>query len=139
MGLNLHAVVRPAINAVNPDLYGTWQQSTGATSQTNFKRTPNFTTFTNVPMQVQAMSGGDLQKVNYLNLEKVTRAVYLYGNPQGVVRVDAKGGDLLLFPQLLGGDIYTWLVFNVLEPWTSSIEGGGWTKVAVVLQDVPPS
>jgi hypothetical protein len=137
--VNLHSIVRPAINSVNPEILGTWQQSLGATTGANFKRTPAFTPHTGVPMQVQAMSGGDLFKVNYLNLEKITRAVYMYSNPQGVVRVDAKGGDLLLFPQVLGGEAYTWLVFSVLEPWTSSIDGGGWTKVAVVLQDTPPS
>lgn len=136
--LNLHAVVRGAIQSVNPDITGTWIQSTGSTSQSNFKRVPNTTTLTGIPLQVQAMSGGDLFKVNYLNLEKVTRAVYMFGAPEGVVRVDAKGGDELTFPQVVGGPAYTWLVFAVLEPWTSSIGGGGWTKVAVVLQDVQP-
>lgn len=136
--MNLHALVRPAITSVNPDILGTWRESSGATPDASYKRTPTFTDHADVPMQVQAMSGSDLFKVDYQNLEKVTRAVYLYGAPQGVVRVDAKGGDLLLFPQVLGEDAYTWLVFAVLEPWTTSVDANGWTKVAVVLQDTPP-
>jgi hypothetical protein len=133
--MNLHQIVRGPINAVNPDLYGTWMQSTGPTSNADFTRSPVFTTFTNVQMQVQPMSSGDLYKTNFLNAQKVTRAVYMYGDPQGVVRVDAKGGDELVFPQILCGPNYTWLVYAVLEPWTSSVGNGGWSKVAVVLQD----
>lgn len=134
MSLNLHSTVRGAINSVNPDQLGTWRQNVGSTTASTGKRMPVYNDYANVPMQVQALSGRDLQHKDLQNIQGILRAVYMFGNAQGVVRPNAKGGDLLLFPQNLGGPVQTWLVAAVLETWTP--DAVGWCKVAVVLQNV---
>lgn len=133
--MNLHAMARPGINTVNPDITGDWVASTGYTVDDEFKQVPSYAT-TTIKMQVQALTAGDLKHVEGLNIEGVKRAVYMYGNKQGVVRPDAKGGDLLKFSQMQGGPVQVWKVIGVIETWATS--GGGWCKVAVVLQEDAP-
>lgn len=132
MGLNLHAAVRGAINTVNPDRVIVWRQSNGATTNAAFKRTPTYAADQTVQAQIQALSGRDLQHPEMQNQQGVMRKVYLFGNIQGVVRPDAKGGDLLLFSQVIGGPVQTWLVIVPFETWTPDVPG--WCSVGVVLQ-----
>lgn len=134
--MNLHGMVRAAINTVNPDIVGTWLESAAPTTATDGKRTPTFVTHVNVGMQVQALTGRDLQHEVFQNAQGVKRSVYLFGNVQGVARPNAKGGDLLLFPETRGGVPRTWLVVAVLETWTPDVTG--WCKVGVVLQEGTP-
>jgi hypothetical protein len=131
MALNLHNIVRPAIDALNPSFTGVWRQSTGYTTASDGTRTPTYTNAT-VPMRVQALSGRDLKHTEFLNMQGVKRSVYLYGDVQGVVRPDVKGGDILQFPETRGGTNRDWLVVVVLETW--SPDASGWCKVGVVLQ-----
>lgn len=101
-------------------------------------RTPQFQSFTGIPMQFQALSAGELAQIQGLNLQGTKRAVWMNGQAQGVVRPavvaagpDGKGGDLLLAPTGLTGETNdTWLVVGVLEGW----DAAGWCHVAVVLQ-----
>lgn len=137
MGLNLHGIVRGAINAVNPDIIGQHLVSTGYFQDTDFSQVPQYAAPADVGLQVQALSGRDLQHPNFVNVQGVKRSVHMFGNTQGQVRVDAKGGDLLKFPQVLGGDICTWLVVVVFETWNPT--GPGWCKVGVVLQTDTPT
>jgi hypothetical protein len=130
--MNLHSAARPAINAVNPDILGTWRKSNGYTQGADFRPVPGYTDVLNVPMQVQALSGKDLKHENFLSVQGIKRSVYVRGNVQGVVRPDGTGGDLLLFPANRGGPVRTWLVVAVLETWTP--DSAGWCKVGVVLQ-----
>lgn len=132
MGLNLHAIVRPVINAVNPDMLGQWHESTGYTISAAHKQAPAYTIHEDVPMNVQGMRARDLRHKDMLNVQGVVRKVYMFGNKQGVVRVDAKGGDLLVFPQERDGPTYTWKVVAVFETWTPTAPG--WCCVGVVLQ-----
>ncbi len=122
--MNLRQIANGVTQAVNPNIIGAVQVSTGATQNPDYTRTPTFQVFSNVSMQVQAMSAGNLRQVEKLNLQGVVRAVYLNGVIEGLDRPAGKGGDLLLF----NGE--TWLVVAVLEPWSTS----GWVKVAVTLQ-----
>lgn len=131
--MNLHAIVRGAISAVNPDRLITWRSNTGYTTSASGARVPNYTDFTSVQAQIQSLSGKDLQHPSLLNVQGVARAVYMFGNVQGVVRPDAKGGDLLVFSQVQGGTPQTWLVAGVLETWTPDV--AGWCKLGVVLQN----
>jgi hypothetical protein len=127
--MNMHGIVRGAITSVNPDILGTWRVSAGSTiSPTTGRVVPAYTDFANVPMQVQALSGRDLKHINYLSVQGVRRAVYMYGNVQGVNRPMVKGGDLLLFPEVPGGTIKTWLVSIVFETWPD------WCRVGVAEQ-----
>jgi hypothetical protein len=127
--MNLHGIVRGAITSVNPDTNGIWRESTGSTvSATTMRPIPSYTDHANVPLQVQALSGRDIKRLNYLSVQGVKRAVYMYGSAQGVSRPDAKGGDLLVFPEVPGGPAKTWLVAIVFETWPD------WCRVGVALQ-----
>lgn len=132
MSMNLHAIVRGAINTVNPEYLGTWRKSNGFTQNPTGRPLPAYIDTTLVPMQVQALSGKDLLHEAFQSMQGVKRAVYLSGNVQGVVRPDVKGGDLLLFPEDRGGANRTWLVVAVLETWEP--DAAGWCRVGVVLQ-----
>lgn len=126
--MNLHGIVRGAVTSVNPDMLGTWRQSTGATFGPNGRLAPTYLDHLNVPLQVQALSGRDLKHLNYLSIQGVRRSVYMYGNAQGVNRPNAQGGDLLVFPENPGGPTRTWLVMVVFETWPD------WCRVGVTLQ-----
>ncbi len=136
--MNLHSIVRPAINTVNPDITGRWLESSGFTQDASGRPIPAYTEHAAVRMQVQAMTGKDLQHPNFVSQQGVKRSVYAFGNIQGVVRPDGTGGDLLIFPQDRGGADRVWLVVAVLETWTP--DSAGWCKIGVVLQPdaVPP-
>jgi hypothetical protein len=73
---------------------------------------------------MQPMTEVDLRLVqtSNVNLQDVTRAFYIRGNAQGIVRPFSKGGDLI---QVNGS---MWLVVQVLETWPD------WSKVAATLQ-----
>lgn len=132
MSMNLHAIVRPAINTVNPEYLGVWRVSNGYTVGANFRPVPGYTDHIDTPMQVQHLSGRDLVHTEFISQQGVKRTVYMFGNVQGVVRPDVKGGDLLLFPENRGGPNRVWLVTHVLETWTPDV--AGWCRVGVVLQ-----
>ena len=126
--MNLHGLVRGAITAVNPDLIIPWLVSTGSTTAAGGKQTPTYAAPVNVGAQVQAVTGQDLKKYNFLQAQGIYRAVYMYGNVQGINRVAAKGGDLLKFAEVPGGTVRTWLVRAVDETWPD------WCRVIVSLQ-----
>lgn len=126
--MNLHGIVRGAITTVNPDIPATLLCSTGYTTDSSGERTPTFDTFTG-DIQVQACSGKDIERTNFLNIQGVLRTVYDYGNWTGIVRVDEKGGDILQFPQVPGAAIQTWKVVIVKETWPD------WCSFIVQLQD----
>ncbi len=132
MSLNLHGIVRGAINAVNPDMTGVWLQSNGYTVGADGTPTPQYIEHPGVKMQVQALSGDDLKHANFLSMQGVKRAVYLFSDVQGVNRPNSEGGDLLHFPEHVGGPLRIWLVAQVFETWTP--DAAGFCKVGVVLQ-----
>ncbi len=133
MALNLHAIVRGAITSVNPDIIAPWIRSTGNTVATGGKQTATYAAPVNVKMQVQPVKGSDLRKYSFLQAQGIYRAVYLYGDVEGIVRVDAKGGDLLQFALVPEGTVRTWLVSAVDESW-EYVGSGGWCRVIVTLQ-----
>jgi hypothetical protein len=131
--MNLHSIVRGAINTVNPDIVGVWRESIGIeTDPTTGRPIPAYTDHPGVRMQVQALTGKDLKHEAFNAMQGVKRAVYVDGNVQGVVRPDGTGGDILVFPMTRGGPKRAWLVVVVLETWTP--DSTGWCKVGVVLQ-----
>lgn len=130
--MNLHSIVRRAINTVNPDILGTWRENIGANETPDGRPVPAYTNHADVPMQVQALSGKDLKHEQFVSMQGVKRSVYVQGNVQGVVRPDGTGGDRLIFPADRGGTPREWLVVVVLETWTP--DSAGWCKVGVVLQ-----
>lgn len=119
--MNLHQLASGYIGSVNPMIPVTVQQSTGYTTDANYNQVPTYITI-NAIGQVQPLSSSDVRKLEGLNIQGVTQAVYLNGNFEGVFRVLGKGGDLLQF------NGYTYLVTAVLERWPN------WCKVGVVMQ-----
>lgn len=121
--MDLRGMANGAIQPVNSNIAVTWARPDGTflTDPTG-RRTANVTTST-VAAQVQALSANDLQHIDGLNIQGVKRAVYMYGDVQGIVRADQKGGDILTF----GG--HDWRVVQVLETWPQ------WCKVVVVMND----
>ena len=120
--MNLHGIVSAAIGAVNPFIPATLQVSTGSTTAADGSRTPTYADPVTVSIQVQALSYGELQQLEGLNIQGDARAVYLAGSADGVSRPDGKGGDLLTF----NGE--RWLVSQALETWPD------WCKLLVVRQ-----
>lgn len=134
--MNLHGLVRGAITSVNPDIAGTFTASTGNTVDGAGNITPQYAAPLPVRFQVQPPGSKDLQHIERLNIQKICRVVFMFGNAQGVVRPNQQGGDLLTFPQFTGQAPATWLTVYADGPW--SVEGGGWTKIIAVLQESPP-
>jgi hypothetical protein len=119
--VNLHGLVRNAIGIVNPDIPGTLQRSMGYTTAPDGTRSPAYQTEA-VTLQVQALTEQDLRQVEGLNIQGEMRRVYVYGQMDGAVRPDRKGGDILTF------NAQRWLVVQVVEQWP------GWASVIVARQ-----
>ncbi len=120
--MNLHGLASPAVGAVNPPVLATIQTSTGSTVATDGSVTPTFTT-ANGLVNVQALSGKDIQHLNGLNVQGVTRKAYCYGTVNGIIRASGKGGDKITMP-----DGTIWKVGTVFETWPD------WSAVGLIQQ-----
>ena len=134
MPLNLHDIVRGAINIVNPD-EDVWLIQN--ISQTNVKGriTANYAEPEKVRAQVQTLSGDDLTVMNDTERTERDRKFYLYaetktGNaPSGIISPLGKSGDFMR-----RDDGTYWKVYNVSEDYTTD----GWVLVLASQQvDVP--
>lgn len=134
--MNLHAAVRAVIPTVNPDITVTWRRSNGYQTDAAGKQEPQYLPDLPVQAQVQSETYGDTRHADMLNIGGLRRAVYLFGDVEGVVIPDAKGGDLLLFPAVRGGPVRVWKVWAVSETWTPDVPG--WCRVLVVDQGPVP-
>jgi hypothetical protein len=134
--MNLHGTVRGAITSINPDITAQYYASAGATTNADFTQTPTYATAVSVRCQVQPLSRDDLRLVEKLNMQGVFRSIFMFGNPQGIVRIQAKNGDILQFSPFRGEASQTWKIANVDGPW--NVEQGGWTKLIVCLQTNGP-
>lgn len=129
--MDLRGVCNRTIQIVNPNIVVSVQVSTGYTIGAGLRQVPSYANAIDGPAQLQAMTYSDLRKLDGLNIQGVTKSIYLYGSIAGVVRPNQEGGDLITLTQAGGAapqDIGTWLVIKVLENWPS------WTKAAVQLQ-----
>lgn len=126
--MNLRAIANSCIQAVNPNQTIIWRKCTGYTKDEFMRQVPEYTDY-EVQAQIQSAGNGDLQLTDGMNLTTVMRKVYLNGVINGVNRIEAVGGDLLIFPEVRGGIDRTWLVTQVAETWDV------WCSVTVVLQD----
>jgi hypothetical protein len=131
--VNLHSAVRGAITSINPDIVAQFQASTGpGTPDASGNVAPTFAAAVPVRVQVQPLSKEDLRHVATLNIQGVFRSIFMFGNPQSVVRPNQQGGDLLTFAQFQGQGPSVWLTIAADGPW--NVEQGGWSKILVVLQ-----
>lgn len=120
--MNLHGIIRGVITTVNPDTLAIVRMSAGAAISADGTQIPAYANDIPARIQVQALSAGEIRQTDNLNLQGLMRGIYLYGDWEGLVRKQGKGGDLIIF----GGQV--WLIVQVLETWP------GWCKVAVSLQ-----
>lgn len=132
MSLNLHLAVRQVIPAINADITGYWYVNKGAVVGPDGYQVASFEPAVSVQLQVQPPSAQDLRFAEFLQLQGVIRTVWMFSNPNGIVRVNQTGNDLLLFPQWAGAPNDAWLVARPDEGW--SVDSGGWTKLLATLQ-----
>lgn len=126
--MKLRSIVNGAIQGINHDRTVTWVQNSGYTTADDGTRTPAQTSV-DMRANIQALSGTDLRHMEGLNIQGVMRSVYLYGDVEGIVRAQGKGGDMLQFPMSPGGAVESWLVTQVMETWPR------WCRVIVTLQN----
>lgn len=124
--MNLHAIASQAVAAINPPIAGTWQRSTGAATDANFKRVPSYAAGQGITAQMQPLSYGDMRQIEGLNIAGEKQAMYINGLINSVVRPTQQGGDLIT---LVNGSV--WLTVQVLEDFSMT---AGWAKIAVVRQ-----
>jgi hypothetical protein len=136
--MNLHGIVRGAINSVNADKTALYLKSTGNTVNADFSQTPSYAPGLPVRIQIQPLGKEELRHIEKLNLQGVYRTIYMYGNTQGVVRIFVQGGDLIQFTPFQGQPPQNWKVVGPVDgPW--NVEYGGWTKFLVCLQTDTPA
>ena len=120
--MNLHALVRGAITAVNPDQTVILLQSAGQTVS-DYQQRPVWQPACVVKAQVQPTPDKALQWLLQTRQDSIWRDCYLYGPVRGLERATTRGGDMLYF------EGFEWQVDQVLEAWSTT---AGWTKVRVV-------
>jgi hypothetical protein len=125
---DVRMIANQVSQVTNPNISVTWLKSTGYTTSASGSRTPTTTSQQVISAQVQGLSSEDLKHTDGLNIQGVMRSVHIFGNVQGVVRIDQQGGDILQFPELPGGAIRNWKVIQVMETWPT------WSRVLVALQ-----
>lgn len=108
-GINMHHIVRPAIQRINPDVTAVVYVSTGHEMLDGIS-TPTFLGVT-ARLQVQALSHESLAHLNGLQSAKAMRSVHAYGNFKAVNRPEGTGGAVV---QLSDG---WWAIQHVLEWW----------------------
>ncbi len=145
-GINLHALVRPMINRLHPDLAAMLHQSAGQSADAEGRLRPRHAPGLPVMVQMQSHGPTELAHADTLGLEQVERRFYLFSRPEperrvaGIARPLARGGDLLHLE-----DNTWWLVTAVLEdfsraggPQTGAARPPGWVAVRATLQVEPP-
>lgn len=126
--INVRAAANKAVQVVNPNLQGVFYASQTPIADANHKQQPVYAAGVTLPVQVQAVGASELRHLEGLNVQGVLRSVHMFGNTQGVVRVNQQGGDLLGFPEVPAGTSRIWKVVKVVETWRD------WCHVIVNLQ-----
>lgn len=126
--MNLHGIVKGCVGAINPNLPLTITLSKGQyITQPDGTKVPAPSNQFCCIGQVQPLSSSDLQHLSGINITSASRAIYIEGDIEGVLRISQKGGDTIVMPD---GSI--WLTTQVIENWDLA---NGWCKVAATLQN----
>ena len=120
--MNLHAIVRNAITAVNPDQTVILLASAGQAQGEDYTQRPLW----HPPVPDKA-----LQWLIQARRNGIWRDCYLYGPVTGLERATAQGGDMLYF------EGFEWQVDQVIEAWNAT---AGWMKIRCiqVRATIPP-
>ena len=119
--MNLRGIANRATRAINPNVPGVFQVSTGYAIASSGKKVPSYSSV-DVEVQFQELSSTDLRQIDSVNMQGILKSAYLNGNFNGVNRPEQKGGDIL------NVDGQQWLVVKVPELWPD------WCRVIVNLQ-----
>jgi hypothetical protein len=114
-------MVSDVVGNVNANRRVTVKRSIGYGKDASYRQTPKYRVIS-VEVNIQALSGSDIQRLNNLNIQAVLCACYVFGQFHAIVRQDGKGGDVFQF------DDANWLAVQVLENWSH------WTKLALQRQ-----
>jgi len=133
--MNLHNIVRSAINAVNKDRYCTLYRSTGESEMTERgEQKATYEEGVQIRAQWQSLGQDAIEQRERALDVTTTRRVYLYAEgdpkerPWAMWRPLARSGDFLLDDK----DEY-WYLDAVLEDFSDE----GWISAQVTLQTVP--
>lgn len=130
-GVNLHAVVRGAINSLHPDVSATLYQSTGQTTDNSGQAKTKYAEGVAIKAQMQSEGTTALFHADRVGQEEVSRKFYLFSVPDlkarvaGIVRPLSRGGDMFRLE-----DETWWLVDGIIEDFTRS----GWANVRATMQ-----
>ena len=125
MPINLHALVRPMIAAVNPDQPVFILACVGQDVDGKYDPQPVYLPAVMVPAQPQPVPDKTLQLLVQQRDNSIWHDFYLSGNWSGLVRAKEQGGDLVYW------NGFEWLVDQVLEAWNPT---AGWTKIRCIQQ-----
>lgn len=120
--MNLHRIVKPAINRVNPFIPAIVRRYSDEVMGPGRKLVPQYAPDEQITIQFQPLTRGDLQHVDGLNIQGLFKSIHVNGSFYSVNRTMDKGGDLFIV------DGKTWLVIEPLELWPD------WSRLLVCLQ-----
>lgn len=135
MGLNLHGIVRGAINALHPDVDVQIVRSLGSQPDENGFAVTRYARFTGVQAQIQSESDAALFHADMAGANSIVRRIYLFTpkgaseQPAGIFRPLTRSGDYIV-----QRDGTVWLVTAVIENFADI----NWLCVRVTMQIDPP-
>jgi hypothetical protein len=124
--LNLHSIAKGLIASINPPTALTVQQSTSYTVNADFSQTPQYTLVQIPDADVQGLDQSALQLVERMNIQGLSKRVWVDGQFFAVVRAAARGGDIITDPTGT-----TWKITAVPEGWDQS----GWCSFIMTMQN----
>lgn len=126
MSLNMHGIVRGAIQTVNEDTPGVVYVSTGNANARGIL-TPTFTPVA-ARLQIQAQKHDPIRHANNVAYSNSYITVYAYGDFSDIERPTGSGGDVVNFRDQSTGASRWYYISQTLEWWP------GWCSFECVRQ-----
>lgn len=121
--INLHNIVRGAINSINPDQSVILKINKGAVHQPGGILEPEFEEIETIA-QVQPIKSSEIQFINNYVAGATYKNFYFNGSVSGINRRKLTGGDIIVY------NGFEWYVDSQEEDWDIV----GWSKVRAVQQ-----
>lgn len=123
MGVNLHRVVRSAINSINTDQDVVIKLNKGVEHQPGGLQVPVWEEVED-KAQVQPIKSSEIKFINNYNSSSTYRNFYFDRTIHGINRRRLTGGDIIVW------DGFEWFVDSNEEDWQTV----GWSKVRAIQQ-----
>lgn len=127
--MNLHEIVKCAINSVNPFQTITITPRSSYTVNDYGEAVATEGTSYTIQAQIQPLTSEDIKFINNYNESTIYKAFWVSANTFGLNRPMARGGDKVVW----GSQIY--YVTSMPEDW---YETSGWSHFIGALQLTPP-